>query len=262
MTEHEQTRFKDGQLVATNTQSESALETKRIEPGDGTGFRVEAKPDALDVNAALRNAIENHGNPLEFKSKPTAATYTDQLSATDGDLRLQTAAPNDPTDVDAYLLADHNPSIKEPAESEGDTLTFDVGANLYGTLGEAILTAPPKPHALIHFVNQDLNVDDTSLEYGVRVDVETDCPLTVPESDTGTTHRWRPDCKLIARDGWNGPVIETYYCEIKTGNASFERSQATAMRTLAEDERVLKIRVLIDKLPDQYSLRIHDVSPQ
>ena len=31
-----------------------------------------------------------------------------------------------------------------------------------------------------------------------------------------------------------------------------------AMRTLAGDERVLKIRVLIDVLPDQYSLRIHE----
>lgn len=31
------------------------------------------------------------------------------------------------------------------------------------------------------------------------------------------------------------------------------------MERLAEDERVLKLRMLIDGLPGQYSLRIHEV---
>ncbi|WP_238593261.1 hypothetical protein [Natronobacterium lacisalsi] len=65
----------------------------------------------------------------------------------------------------------------------------------------------------------------------------------------------------MARDGWNGDVLERYYCEIKTGNASFERSQMETMRELATEERVLKIRVLIDDVPDQYSLRIREVEP-
>jgi hypothetical protein len=68
-----------------------------------------------------------------------------------------------------------------------------------------------------------------------------------------------PDCKVVVRDGWNGPVLERYYCEIKTGNASFERSQVAAMEQLAREERVLKIRMLIEELPDRYSLRIHEV---
>ncbi|WP_225336492.1 hypothetical protein [Halomicrobium urmianum] len=49
--------------------------------------------------------------------------------------------------------------------------------------------------------------------------------------------------------------------QIKTGDASFERSQVDAMAALARDERVLKIRVTIEALPDQYSLRIRDVGP-
>ncbi|NHN60471.1 MULTISPECIES: hypothetical protein [Halorussus] len=54
-------------------------------------------------------------------------------------------------------------------------------------------------------------------------------------------------------------MLERYYCEIKTGNASFERSQVDAVKALARKERVLKIRVIIENLPDQYSLRIHEV---
>lgn len=33
------------------------------------------------------------------------------------------------------------------------------------------------------------------------------------------------------------------------------------MRQLAAESRVLKVRVLIDDLPDQYSVRIHEVEP-
>jgi hypothetical protein len=70
---------------------------------------------------------------------------------------------------------------------------------------------------------------------------------------------WHPDCCVIARDGWKDGLIERYWCEIKTGNASFERQQVESMRKLAAEERVLKIRVIIDDLPDQYSVRIHEV---
>jgi hypothetical protein len=34
------------------------------------------------------------------------------------------------------------------------------------------------------------------------------------------------------------------------------------MEALARKERVLKIRVDIETLPDEYSLRIHEVEPQ
>ncbi len=259
MTKHNQARFHNGRLIATETQSDSSAETKRTTPGNGTGFTVEVKPGALDANAVVQDDIDDYDNPFEFDSRATATTYIKEVSAMSGDLKLQAVAPNDPADIDAYLLADHSPSIKEPADVSNNTLTFDIGANLYGTLGEALLTAPPKPHALIYFVKQDLDIDDATLEHDIRVDVETDCPFISTETNNGTTHRWCPDCKLIARDGWTGPVLETYYCEIKTGNASFQRSQTPAMNTLAETERVLKIRVLIEDLPDQYSIRIHEV---
>jgi uncharacterized protein (UPF0548 family) len=52
-----------------------------------------------------------------------------------------------------------------------------------------------------------------------------------------------------------------YYCEIKTGNASFERSQVAVMKELAKQERVLKIWGDIDDLSEQYSLQIREVAP-
>jgi hypothetical protein len=181
------------------------------------------------------------------------------LSAGDGSLRIQSAPANDPRAVDAYLLADHIPSISEPAATDGETWTFDIGANLYGALGEAILTSAPKPHALYYFVRQDLELDDGELESELALEVERGTPISVAHPDG--EKRWTPDCVVWAKDGWDGCVLAKYYCEIKTGNASFERSQGVVMEEVAEQERVLKIRVEIDDLPEQYSLRTHEVTP-
>lgn len=57
------------------------------------------------------------------------------------------------------------------------------------------------------------------------------------------------------------PDTGTVLLEIKTGDASFERTQVATMQELAKEKRVLKIRVDIDSLPDQYSLRIREVEP-
>lgn len=259
MTDPDQYRFREGELVLEEQTPDKNLDS--IEPGDEAGYRVAVKPGALDANVTLRDAVEEYGHTLEFGSKLQAERYAETLSASDSNLRIQATAPNDPDDVHAYLLAEHDPAIKEPASVNGQTLTFDVGANLYGTLGEAILTAGPKPHALIYFVKQDLDISDENLEDRLTVDVETDCFVSLDAESAEKQLAWKPDCKILARDGWNGDVLEQYYCEIKTGNASFERSQIATMRELAAEERVLKIRVLIDDLPDQYSLRIHEVEP-
>jgi hypothetical protein len=266
MTEEEsetfQLRFEDGDLVErldgggiTNTDHVA----EPVKPGQRTGFVVEPKPGALDANSQLREDTEAYGSTLDFGSRQHAGDYVRQLSASGGPLRLQAVPDNEPKEIDVYLLADHNPSIKEPAEIDGETWTFDIGANLYGALGEAILLESPKPHALIHFVRQDLNVDEADLESGLHVDVTSGGLHSIDRA--GGTKRWAPDCVVEAKDGWDGELLERYYCEIKTGNASFERSQVEVMEALASDERVLKIRVIIEDLPDQYSLRIHEVEP-
>ncbi len=58
MTKHNQARFHNGRLIATETQSDSSAETKRTTPGNGTGFTVEVKPGALDANAVLHRSCE------------------------------------------------------------------------------------------------------------------------------------------------------------------------------------------------------------
>ena len=256
-----QLRFVDGTLVEQSTEAGNASEhvADPIQPGDRTGFAVEVKSDALDVNTELVEVVETHGRTLDFGSRSHAEDYASQLSASDGSLRIQAAPDNDPRDVNAYLLADHNPSIKEPADVDGDVWTFDVGANLYGTLGEAILLESSKPHALYYFVRQDLNIHDDELESGLNIDIQSGSLVSFSDASSDDRESWVPDCVVVAKDGWNGEVLERYYCEIKTGNGSFERSQVAAMERLAQEERVLKIRMHIEKLPDRYSLRINEI---
>jgi hypothetical protein len=252
-----QLRFEDGELVEETADDGYAVDP--VEPGDETGYAVEVKSGALDVNGELREVVERRGHTLDFGSRARAEDYARQLSATDGELKIQAAPANEPDEIDAYLLAGHSPSIKEPAAVDGNTWTFDVGANLYGSLGEAILLHSPKPHALVYFVRQDLELGEDKLEWGLNVEVAAAEPLAVEHLDG--SKRWTPDCMIEARDGWGGETLETYYCEIKTGDASFERSQVETMEALARDQRVLKIRVDIENLPDEYSLRIHEVEP-
>jgi len=99
-----QMRFENGSLAEqsdsiriTNTYHTADL----IEPGQWTGFVAEAKLGALDVNSQLREVVED---------------YASQLSTSDGSLKIQAVPENESKDIDAYLLADHNPSIKQPAE--------------------------------------------------------------------------------------------------------------------------------------------------
>lgn len=259
MTDHEeseQARFSGGRVVRDFGGGSNG--SKRPKPNERTGYELSIKPGALEVNEALVKGQEEHGDVVTFESREQAEVFADHLSARDGDLRVQAAAPNDPADVDAYLLADHSPSITEPASVEDDTLTFDVGANLYGSLGEAVVLAGPHSPAIEHFVENDLA--DVDFRDGLRVRV-TRGEFVSFEGLYGEHSRWLPDCRVEARDGWRDPPVEEYWCEIKTGNASFERTQVAAMRELAKDARVLKIRVLIDDLPQQYSVRIHEVEP-
>lgn len=73
----------------------------------------------------------------------------------------------------------------------------------------------PKPSALEYFVKRDLDVDSDDLEFGLRIDVTSGKPVS---ADKGGS--WMPDCCVVARDGWNDGVLERYWCEIKTGDAS------------------------------------------
>ena len=257
-----QLKFEDRDLIEQSAECEPPNDDHTVDPikpGEQTGFIVEVRVGAINVNSTLPDVIEAYSRTLEFGSRSHAEAYASQLSALDGSLKIQAAPENEPDDIDAYLLADHTPSITEPANIDGKMWTFDVGANLYGALGEAILSSAPKSHALYYFVQQNLATDDDELESRLILEVETSKPISVDFPDG--TKRWTPDCIVQARNGWGGSLLARYYCEIKTGNASFEQSQVAVMEELAKQERVLKIRISIDNLPEQYSLRIHEIVP-
>lgn len=232
---------------------------ERIEPSEETGFAVEVKSGALTANNSLREIVKQHGEILEFGSRDKAEKYARRLSDSDGSVKIQAAPENEPSDIEAYFLAEHNTSITEPATVDADDLIFDVGANLYGELGETVLLGTTKPHALIYFLKQDLEISKRELNHGLYV--ETELGVLIVPDDTRLNGGWIPDCVLKAHDGRNGEMLGKYYCEIKTGDASFERSQVKTMEALARSEQVLKIRVDIEDLPDQYSLRINEVEP-
>jgi hypothetical protein len=254
----EQVRFRDGKVVRDPDSSSGKDEATEVRPGEQTGFSLSIKPGALEVNEPLVAVRDEHGDTITFGARAQADAFAERLSAVDGGLRVQAVAPNDPADVDAYLLADHSPSTTEPASVDGATMTFDVGANLYGTLGEAVITGGPTSPAIEHFVKEDLS--EVSFRDVLRVRV-TDSEFISFDDWDGGSSRWLPDCRVEARDGWRDPAVEVYWCEIKTGDASFQRTQMKAMRELAKEARVLKIRVLIDDLPKQYSVRVHEVEP-
>jgi hypothetical protein len=240
-----QLRFEEGRLV------EAGQRTAPVEPGQATGYCVEVREGALAVNDRVHIIVDRHGRVLEFGTRAQAETYAAWLSTLGGPLSVQATPPNETSDIDAYLIAEHSPSVAEPASIENDTWHFDVDANLYGSLGEALLLEAPKPYALTYFVKEDRALDDDPL-------------LTIRR---GSSHRgavearWVPDCELLVREVAGGPVRERYYCEIKTGGGSLEREQRAAMEELARSERVLLIRVGIEDLPQQYAVTVTEVDP-
>jgi hypothetical protein len=257
--EFEQLVFENGELAsgADDNANLNRGETQPVRPNEAGGYRLAVKPGALEANESLVELCDEHGEVLTFGSRTKAEAFARQLSAEGRVLRVQAAAPNDSSGDDGYLLAANDRSVREPAAVDGETWTFDVGANLYGALGESVVKSGGKPPVFEYFVKQDLDTYPDDLESGLRISVESD--IYVPSDGDGSG--WVPDCRVTARDGWDGEVLEEYWCEIKTGDASFERGQVETMRELAGEARVLKIRVLIDDLPDQYSVRIHEVEP-
>ncbi|WP_141551715.1 hypothetical protein [Natrinema sp. CBA1119] len=110
MNDSDQYRFHDGNLVLDEQPTDSVDRDEPIKPGEETGYRVAVKLGAIDVNARLRNIVQEYSQTLEFGTRFQVNHYVKKLSASDGELRIQTAAPNDPDNVQAYPLAEHNPS--------------------------------------------------------------------------------------------------------------------------------------------------------
>jgi hypothetical protein len=220
-------------------------------------FRVAVKESATEASRAVRRLVREEGDRLEFDSKAEANRRARELSAEDGTVKIQRAAPQDPGDDDAYLVAWPERRRWTPDGSPTEGLTFDTEANQYGALGEAVVFSPEvNPPLLTHFAQVDADLSERETA-DVRVELDRDPDPVV----VGTSKRWEPDCRAVVRLGPDRPVLTEYWCEVKTGDGSFERSQREAMAAKAREATVLKIRVELDELPDSYTAWVRRVGP-
>jgi hypothetical protein len=220
-------------------------------------FRVVVKGSAREANRAVRRLVREESDRLDFDSKAAAHRRARELSVDDETVKVQRAAPNDPDEVDGYLVAWPERKRWDPDGSPTEGLTFDTEANQYGALGEALVFSPEvNPPLLTHFARVDADLAEREVD-DVRVELDRDPdPVTV-----GTSKRWEPDCRAVVRLGPNRPVLTEYWCEVKAGDGSFERSQREAMAAKARESTVLKIRVELDDLPESYTAWVRKVEP-
>lgn len=228
------------------------------------GFTIAIKDSAIRANQAVKRRFEQEGEILEFESRSVADELAEDLSAS-GDARvaIQQAAPNDPSAVDAYLV--HAPVQRKhtPEGSLEDGWTFDTTANQYGAIGETLVTTRGTP-ALRHFVVQDLApFPSDEIRDAIRLEVNTEPSefdwKSLRSAVGDEWVNWTPDCEVIVNLGHPAVQVHRYICEIKTGDASFERNQQETMRAASDIVDVLKIRVRIDGLPHRYSVNFERV---
>ena len=70
-----QLRFEDGDLIKQSTECKPPNDdhiVDPIKPGEQTGFVVEVRAGAIDVNSTLPDVIEAHGQRLDFGSRSHA----------------------------------------------------------------------------------------------------------------------------------------------------------------------------------------------
>lgn len=220
-------------------------------------YIVSIKQNAIESNDTVAELVEEQGTVVEFQSREDAETHAQRFSRSGDRVRIQKVAPQDPDDVDGYLIHSPKRYTSEPKASNLSGLTFDVGANQYGELGEALICGSYglAPGVKYYFNNELENVDEE--KHRLRGINRPYLPDSI-KSDVS----WSPDCLVQVHSRTDWEVVDQYFCEVKTGDGSFERNQPNGMMTVANEYGVLKIRVIVDQLPDEYTIRITEVSPE
>ncbi len=215
-------------------------------------FTVRVKPSAIETNGAVAEAVEDRGRRWRFASKPEAVAFVEECNGTGNRVRLQAVAPQDPDDVDGYVIRFPQRHVDRPKRRDGSRWTWDVGANQYGELGRALVfggygLAP----GLKRYLAEQLDACET--DSGLRVIADPDLGAAIPEPPA-----WEPDCLIIGEGKAGGA---RFFCEIKAGNGSLERAQKASMQTVARYHHALKIQVDLADLPDEYAVRVTEVHP-
>ena len=223
-------------------------------------FTVALKDSACDASAKAARLREQCSEYITYDSE--RAARSDLLDPDRPSLRFQSPAPNDPADVDAYLVkvreVDPAPDDRGPAREGWE---FNMTAQQVGALSEALFDAYRyDPPPIVAYVAKDLNMDPDAF----RVVVNPDDSPSIPSSD-GMGH-WRWDAHFTVHrrteesPSWQqGPLLKQYLAEVKHGSTSFERNQRAEMERIAQDVPdvdVLVIRINLDGTPQTYSLTI------
>lgn len=232
------------------------------------GFVVEIKQSAIERNPWAALLRDREGSLVEFDSEMDAKETATKLSnyGEGVNVRIQRAAGQDSTETDAYLVALPETRKRNPDGSLDEGWTFDTTANQYGAIGETLVTAGGTP-ALRHYVMQDLpSFPSERVRNAIRIHVESEPrrmdTATIESAAAESTGEWVPDCEVRVSFGDPEKWIHRYFCEIKTGNASFQRTQQDAMDAVAKQTDVLKLRVTIDDLPTEYSIAVRRVGDE
>jgi len=214
----------------------------------------------LTESATRNEAAASRGGPgalLEYEDRAAAAAAAERYSAAGGvPVRLQAPAPNDPRDVDAYLVANPERRVRKPTGSLADGLSFETSAAQYGALGEALVTSHEQdPPVLLAYARRAIDAEG---EPAVQLDADPE-PVTFRSRETDETVTWLPDATATVTV--DGAVVRRLLCEVKAGDASTERDQRRAMRWAASEQTVLLLRLDLAGLPDAYDARIQEIEP-
>ncbi len=230
---------------------------------DASPFRVALKRSACAAAAEIETLRQSAGEVLSYDSRADAVAKLIHAVDCPG-LRFQEPAPNDPADVDAYLVKVREPRPDARARGDPSTgWTFDARAQQVGALAEALFDAYRfDPPPIVAYAARDLELDPEDF----RVTVDDD-PARVGGLDPELEGQWHPDVAFVVRErtdhpGEGGSVLRRYVAEVKHGSTSFERNQRDGMERLAaRDEKldVLVIRVDLSGIPQSYDLTIRSL---
>lgn len=223
----------------------------------GDGYTVRIPDTTIEGSDAVADYVEEHGRQLRFDSREAVESLAATLTAA-GSARvvLQRSAPQDPSDVDGYLVLKPERRTDEPIETSNGGLTFETSAAQYGALGEALLTSPVRnPPAIVAFAKRDL---DLAAAPQVTIDTTPD-PVSARPREGGRERRWQPDCRAAVSAHPDGPTLREYLIEVKTGNGSLLRDQLAVMRAVTDAVPAVVARVSIEELPDRYTVRWRSV---
>lgn len=209
-------------------------------------FRVAVSDSAVERNEAVAALVAEEGARRRYETAADARDAAAALTAAGGsDVRIQAVAPQDPADVDAYLVGASRADAPVPDGDPADGWSFAVDAAQYGALGEALLTAGDGlATPLDRYLRREL---DASLEADLDATVDADPD---PVSAPGVAGQWVPDCRAsVALPDGRGAL---FLVEVKTGDGGLERSQRAVAE--AAEAPALLARVDVSDLPREYEV--------